>query len=85
VTSGGVKFTDFSENHIDHSVSRVRLNLEGPSHDLEGPVPQRGTATGRGRGAGECPLVSVSTSTSVHSYRAHYAAACRSYRFAIVA
>jgi len=29
---------------VDHSVSRVRLNL-GPSHDFGACVPQRGTAT----------------------------------------
>ena len=38
LTSGGIKFTNFSENQLI-TVSRLRLNLGAPCHDLEGPVP----------------------------------------------
>ena len=39
MTSGGIKFTNFSENRLTNTASKVRLNLGGPSHNLEGPVP----------------------------------------------
>ena len=46
LTSGGIEFTIFSQKSIDHSVSRVRLNLGAYPRFGGGVCPRRGSATG---------------------------------------